>query len=106
MWISFQCLPIMTTNYSNGTINLIEFKYNTLRMLLSRGQKYYFDYRNSIESGMFVGFLTVISIASILDVLICTNKSSTTVTAYKRYAESVLYHDYFYRDLPDDQNSL
>lgn len=73
---------------------------------ISRGQLYYANYRSSIDFGTYVGFVTVLSIESILETMSCTNKSSTPATAYKRYAETILYIDYFYRDLPDDPNSL
>lgn len=75
-------------------------------LLFCRGQLHYFNYRNSIDFGVFIGFLTVLSIESVLETMACTNRSNTPASAYKRYAETILYVDYFYRDSPEDENSL
>jgi hypothetical protein len=41
--------------------------------------------------GMYMGLLAILAIPSILNVLVHTNKSSTDMTAYKRYMQTI-YH--------------
>lgn len=45
----------------------------------------------AILYGMYCGLLAILAIPSILNILVHTNKSSTDMTAYKRYIQTI-YH--------------
>lgn len=47
--------------------------------------------------GKLCGLLAILAIHTILDVLICTKNSSTPVTAYKRYLQTLFHTINWYR---------
>lgn len=66
-------------------------------------------FRNNFYAFMFamyVGLLAILAIPSILDVLVHTNKSSSDVTAYRRYMQTI-YHtlSWFRNDLKPGTNA-
>lgn len=63
-----------------------------------RGQQYFRDNLAAIVTAGFCGLISVLAIPSILDVLIFTNRSSTPVTAYKRYVLTVLHSFNWYNE--------
>lgn len=56
-----------------------------------RAQQVFTDNFFAIFYGMYCGLIAILSIPSILNVLVHTNKSSSDMTAYKRYIRTI-YH--------------
>jgi len=57
--------------------------------LFARGQKYLFTNFYAVFVGNLAGLIMVLSIPTILDVLIHTNKSSEPYTAFRRYLDTI-----------------
>lgn len=74
--------------------------------LYRKGREYYRSYENTFDFATFMGILSVFAVETILETISCTNRSNTSATAYKRYAETIVYHKYFFTDSPDDPKSL
>uniref|UniRef100_A0A1Q3FB47 Putative conserved plasma membrane protein n=1 Tax=Culex tarsalis TaxID=7177 RepID=A0A1Q3FB47_CULTA len=61
-----------------------------------RGQQYYNNNRPGIVTGALCGLISVLAIPSILDVLIFTRRSSSPMTAYRRYVLTILHTTNWY----------
>ncbi|KAJ8963277.1 hypothetical protein NQ318_018744 [Aromia moschata] len=67
--------------------------------LFKMGQQFFYRNIFNIFLNKFLGLMALLSVPSpIVDILILTNKSSTTVTAYKRYMETIFYMRLWYDD--------
>lgn len=74
----------------------------SLTDLFRRAQDYYQKYTVFISTTNVLGVMILFGVESILDILVCTQQSSTPVTAFKRYTETLLYIDNIFADSPED----
>lgn len=109
--MSSRCLISTTEINSRSKEYNLQFKSQSvdnvvLLFIYSRGQEYYATYRDLVGFGTFIGAMSLLAIESMAEILSCTNKSNTSEAAYKRYAETIMYLNYFYTDSPEDPKSL
>lgn len=62
-----------------------------------RGQKYFFANFYSMLVSKLIGLILVLTVPTILDVLILTNKSSEPYTAFRRYRDTIVHMVRWYK---------
>jgi len=74
-----------------------------LDFVFFRGQKYFYDNFYAMMVAKLIGLVLVLSIPTILDVLVHSNKSSEPYTAFRRYVDTIRHmirwYNYDVKDL-------
>ncbi|KAL5238004.1 hypothetical protein ACI65C_005414 [Semiaphis heraclei] len=65
--------------------------------LFARGQKYFYSNFYAIFAANLIGLILVLTVPTILDVLVFTNKSSEPYTAFRRYLDTIRHMLRWYR---------
>lgn len=62
-----------------------------------RGQKYFFANYYSMFVSNLIGLILVLTVPTILDVLVMTNKSSDPYNAFRRYVDTIKHMIRWYK---------
>ncbi|XP_022165470.1 uncharacterized protein LOC111030339 isoform X1 [Myzus persicae] len=65
--------------------------------LFARGQKYFYSNFYAMFASNLIGLILVLTVPTILDVLVFTNKSSDPYTAFRRYLDTIRHMLRWYR---------
>lgn len=74
-------------------------------VFVCRAQEYYNSYSVFIATTHVIGVMILFGLESILDILACTKQSSTPVTAFKRYTETIFLINNIFKYDPEDPES-
>lgn len=85
-------------NYQIHYLTLIFENYNELFILNCRAHELLEDNHVAASGSSFSGLLTILAVPTILKILIFTDKSSSTYTAYKRYVQTIYHALTWYRN--------
>ena len=72
-------------------------KINLKIFCIFRGQKYFYSNFYAMFASNLIGLILVLTVPTILDVLVFTNKSSDPYTAFKRYLDTIRHMLRWYR---------